>query len=105
MATYTGPDVGQTSFDLDDEHLAFREVCDRFVTNEMAPLVRKAESSGTFPVQLWAALAKAGLLGVGHPEEFGGTGGGTLALAILSESLAKGSSGGLAITPLVSSYM
>jgi alkylation response protein AidB-like acyl-CoA dehydrogenase len=37
-------------------------------------------------------------------EEYGGSGGGVLALAILSEELAH-SSGGLAITPLVSSYM
>jgi acyl-CoA dehydrogenase len=104
MATSASPHT-QVLFDLDDEHLAFREVCERFTTREMAPLVKEAEASATFPLQLWPAMAAAGLLGVGHPEEHGGSGGGTLALAILSESLARNTSGGMAITPLVSSYM
>lgn len=92
------------SFELDDDHLAFREVCRNFVNRRLRPLIRESEASGTFPAELWPAMAEAGLLGVGHPEEFGGTGGGVLALAILSEELAR-ASGGLAITPLVSSYM
>lgn len=92
------------SFDLDDDHLAFREVCRAFVTKELKPRVKEAEASGRFPVELWPKMAAAGLLGIAHPEEYGGTGGGALALTILSEELAK-ASGGLAVTPLVSSYM
>lgn len=102
---FTDPSLDQVaSFELDDDHLAFQEVCRTFVNRRMRPLVRESEANGTFPAQLWPAMADAGLLGVGHPEEFGGTGGGVLALAILSEELAR-ASGGLAITPLVSSYM
>ncbi len=93
-----------TSFDLDDDLLAFREVCRNFVVRELAPLVRDAEQAGTFPPELWPKMADAGLLGLGHPEEYGGSGGGVLATAILSEELAR-ASGGLAVTPLVSSYM
>lgn len=96
---YEGP-----SFDLDDDHRDFQEVCRTFVAREMVPRVKAAEEAGTFPPELWPMMAKAGLLGVGHPEELGGSGGGVLALTILSEELAR-SSGGLAITPLVSSYM
>lgn len=91
-------------FDLDEDHLAFREVCQTFVARELAPLVREAEGAGTFPPELWPKMADAGLLGLGHPEEYGGSGGGVLATTILSEELAH-ASGGLAITPLVSSYM
>jgi acyl-CoA dehydrogenase len=91
-------------FDLDDDHRDFREVCRTFVTREFAPRVREAEAAGTFPPDLWPAMAAAGLLGLNHPEEYGGSGGGVLALAILSEELAR-ASGGLAISPLVSSYM
>jgi acyl-CoA dehydrogenase len=91
-------------FDLDDDHRAFQDVCRSFVEREVKPLVRDAERAGTFPKALWPAMAAAGLLGVGHPEEHGGTGGGVLALAVLSEELAR-ASGGIAITPLVSSYM
>ena len=92
------------SFDLDDDHRDFREVCRKFVAREMIPRVKEAEAAGTFPADLWPAMAAAGLLGINHPEEYGGSGGGVLALTILSEELAH-SSGGLAITPLVSSYM
>ena len=91
-------------FELDDDHRDFREVCRTFVARELAPRVREAEAAGTFPAELWPKMAVAGLLGVAHPEEYGGSGGGALAMTILSEELAK-ASGGLAITPLVSSYM
>src|SRR5262249_37950172 len=57
-----------------------------------------------FPPQLWGPMADAGLLGLGYPEEYGGTGGDMLAMAILAEELGK-ASGGIAVTPLVSSYM
>jgi alkylation response protein AidB-like acyl-CoA dehydrogenase len=92
------------SFELDDDHRELSEVCRAFVEREVMPLVPSAERDGAFPVELWPKLAAAGLLGLGHPEEHGGTGGGVLALAILSEALAH-ASGGVAITPLVSAYM
>jgi alkylation response protein AidB-like acyl-CoA dehydrogenase len=98
------PSAAAALFDLDEDHLAFREVCRNFVAREMTPLVRDAEQAGTFPPELWPKMADAGLLGLGHPEEYGGSGGGVLATTILSEGLAH-ASGGLAITPLVSSYM
>jgi acyl-CoA dehydrogenase/citronellyl-CoA dehydrogenase len=101
-ATSGGP--AGPSFDLDDDHRDFREVCRNFVAREMVPRVKEAEEAGTFPADLWPAMAAAGLLGLNHPEEYGGSGGGVLALTILSEELAH-SSGGMAITPLVSSYM
>lgn len=91
------------SFELDDDHRSFREVARTFVDREVKPLVGEAESTG-FPQHLWSKMADAGLLGIGHPEEYGGSGGGVLALTLLSEELAR-ASGGLAITPLVSSYM
>lgn len=91
-------------FDLDADHRDFQDVCRTFVARELKPRVREAEAAGTFPPELWPKLADAGLLGVGHPEEYGGTGGGALAMTILAEELAH-ASGGLAVTPLVSSYM
>jgi acyl-CoA dehydrogenase/citronellyl-CoA dehydrogenase len=97
-------DPATAGFELDDDHRTFQQVCRSFVDREIRPLVRRAEDAGTFPAQLWEAMAAAGLLGVGHPEEYGGTGGGVLALALLSEELAR-ACGGIAITPLVSSYM
>src|SRR4051794_16699306 len=90
-------------FELDDIHADFRQVCHAFVEREMLPLADAAERDG-FPAELWAKLAAAGLLGVGHPEEHGGSGGGVLAMTILAEALGR-ASGGLAVTPLVDAYM
>ena len=90
-------------FELDDEHEAFRETCHGFVERLVMPERDNAERNG-FPSALWRQLGAAGLLGIGHPEEDGGTGGDYLAMAILAEELAK-VSGGIAVTILVSSYM
>jgi len=38
---------------------------------------------------LWTELAKAGVLGAGLPEQYGGTGGGALELAVLVEELGR----------------
>jgi len=98
--------IGQTTslFELDDDHLAFQESCRAFVERVLVSRRDEAERTRTFPQELWAEFAKAGLLGLRHPEELGGSGGTSVALAILSEELAT-VSGGLAITVLVSSYM
>jgi acyl-CoA dehydrogenase len=90
-------------FELDDGHEAFRDTCRAFVERLIMPERDDAETNG-FPTTLWRKLASAGLLGIGHPEEDGGTGGDYLAVAILAEELAK-VSGGIAVTILVSSYM
>jgi acyl-CoA dehydrogenase len=93
-----------TAWELDDDHEAFRQVCRRFVDEHVQDKVVAAERAGTFPVELWAALGQAGLLGLLIPEEYGGSPADALAITILAEELAR-ASGGLAITPLVSSYM
>jgi acyl-CoA dehydrogenase len=94
----------QAAYVLDAEHRDFQLSCRRFVTDRVLPLVAKSEEEARFPSELWGELARQGLLGVAYPEALGGSGGDHLALAILSEELAK-ASGGIAITPLVSSYM
>lgn len=91
-------------FELDDDHRAFREVCEAFVRTEVVPHVADAERAGQFPRALWQKLAAADLLGIGHPEEHGGAGGGALAMTLLAEALGR-ASGGLAVTPLVHAYM
>ncbi len=89
---------------LSPEHREFRVICRKFVDERVRPFVSEAEESRTFPPHLWRQLADAGLLGLGFPEGLGGSGGDVRSVAILSEELAR-ASGGIAITPLVSSYM
>ncbi|MGN6562734.1 MAG: acyl-CoA dehydrogenase family protein [Thermomicrobiales bacterium] len=92
-------------FVLDEAHQVFQDVCRAFVTREVLPRVKEAEETETFPHDLWASLGRNGFLGIGYPEDLGGSGApDALAIAIFSEELAR-SSGGMAVTPLVSAYM
>ena len=92
------------SWDLDAEHRDFQAVCRRFVDRHVRPAVDEAEALGRVPQQLWKELGAAGLLGLLTPEEYGGSGGDQLAVALLAEELAR-ASGGIAVSPLVSAYM
>jgi len=58
-----------TTWELDEEHEAFRLVCRRFVDEQVRPYVVGSEAAGTFPGELWPKLAQAGLLGLMIPEE------------------------------------
>jgi alkylation response protein AidB-like acyl-CoA dehydrogenase len=92
------------TFELSPEHVAFQQTCRAFTDREIRPLVHEAETTGTFPVQVMKRMGAAGLLGLCTPAEFGGTEGDSLAVALLSEELAR-ASGGIAVTALVSAYM
>jgi acyl-CoA dehydrogenase len=92
------------TIDLDDDHLAFQKVCRSFVDEQIRPMTRHVEASRSVPSRLWSEMGRAGLLGLVIPESHGGSGAGSLAVAILAEELARASSG-IAITPLVSAYM
>ncbi|TCK27273.1 acyl-CoA dehydrogenase family protein [Pseudonocardia endophytica] len=93
-----------SSWELDEAHADFAATCRAFVDKQVRPLVDDAESSGTFPAELWKQFGDAGILGLCTPDEFGGSEGDSLAVALLSEELAR-ASGGIAISPLVSAYM
>jgi acyl-CoA dehydrogenase len=92
------------SWEVDAEHRDFQAVCRTFVDRHVRPVVGEAEALGCMPQQLWKELGAAGLLGLLTPEEYGGSGGDQLAVALLAEELAR-ASGGIAISPLVSAYM
>jgi acyl-CoA dehydrogenase len=94
---------------LPEEHRMFRETCRRFVRDQIEPHVIEWEEAGEFPRSLYRQAGEAGLLGVGFPEEYGGTGGdGLHALVRTEELLRAGSTGvvaglgslGIALPPL-----
>ncbi|MFP5072843.1 acyl-CoA dehydrogenase family protein [Pseudonocardia nantongensis] len=92
------------SWELDEAHADFAATCRAFVDRQARPLVDRAETTGTFPQELWRQLGAAGMLGLVTPEEFDGSEGDSLAVALLAEELAR-ASGGIAVGPLVSAYM
>ena len=77
------------------EHDAFRETMRRFVSREIAPHVDAWDEAEGFPRELYRTAAAAGLLGMGFPEEYGGTPSDLFFSIIASQELARAGSGGL----------
>jgi acyl-CoA dehydrogenase len=80
---------------LTDERRALQDATKAFVEREVAPYLQDWEDNGEIPCSLHLAAAKAGLLGLGFPEEVGGQGGDLLDSTAMQEAFfeAGGSSG------------
>ena len=60
--------------DIAQEDIALVEdAARRFIQTEVAPHLQSWEDAGEFPRELYARAAALGWLGLGYPEEFGGT--------------------------------
>jgi acyl-CoA dehydrogenase len=78
------------------EQEALRASARTFVEREVMPHLQGWEDAGELPRELQLAAAKQGFLGVGFPEEVGGSGGGLLDSVCLTEAMMEaGASGGL----------
>jgi acyl-CoA dehydrogenase len=78
------------------ERQALRETCRAFVTREIAPHLADWERDGEIPRELHKRAAAIGLLGVGVPEEAGGSGGDVIDSTVMTEAfLEAGASSGL----------
>jgi len=74
---------------------AFRASARRFVEREIAPHVAAWDEAETFPRTLYAKAAEAGLIGLGYPEEYGGTPAPMRLRLVATEEVARAGSGGL----------
>lgn len=73
-----------------------RQSIRRFVEQEILPHVDAWEEAGEIPRALYLKAGAAGLLGIGHPEEYGGTGMDIFSKIAASEEVLRAGSGGLA---------
>jgi acyl-CoA dehydrogenase len=80
---------------LGEEHEAFRDTVRRFVEREILPHVTAWDEAGEFPRELYRKAAAAGLLGVGYPEEYGGTPANYFFRIVSAEEFARAGCGGL----------
>ena len=76
------------------DHEAFRATVRRFVEREILPHAAEWDEAGGFPRELYGKAAEAGLLGVGFPEEYGGTPADHFYRVILAEEMGRSGSGG-----------
>lgn len=77
------------------DHDAFREVLRRFVAREIEPYANEWDEAGEFPRELYAKASEIGLLGLGFPEEFGGTTVDQFMKIVVSQELARAGAGGI----------
>jgi len=78
-------------FSFSDEQVALRDLA-RKILEDLATNERLKEIESKDPVfdeKLWSELAKANLVGVAIPEEFGGSGFGSFELAILLQEVGR----------------
>ncbi|MCW9035438.1 MAG: acyl-CoA dehydrogenase family protein [Rhodospirillales bacterium] len=102
---------GDNPFDFDqryqgpfytDDHHAWRASLRAFVDKEIMPHVDEWDEAGGFPRELYKKAAEVGLLGIGYPEEFGGTPvDDEFFLIVTAEEMARCSSGGINASLLV----
>ena len=79
----------------DESHEAFRASVRKFVEKEISPFVDEWDEAGGFPRELYKKAADAGLLGLGYPEEFGGTPCDQFHRIVMSQELARSGAGGV----------
>jgi acyl-CoA dehydrogenase len=77
------------------EHEQFRATLRDFVAREITPFVNEWDEAETFPRSLYRRAAEIGALGLGYPEEFGGTPADMFYSIVLAEEFARCGSGGL----------
>ncbi len=82
---------------LTEEQRMIRDLSKEIAEKEVEPIRAELDETEEFPWKIMNLLAKADLLRVWIPEEYGGTGGGVLEAAIATEQLAR-VCGGVATT-------
>ena len=76
---------------LDSDQLQFQESVRAFVDKEIVPNATAWDLEERYPQELFRRFGELGWLGVGFPEEQGGSGGGAVHYALLCRELARGS--------------
>jgi alkylation response protein AidB-like acyl-CoA dehydrogenase len=92
--------MARPAYSLSEEQELFAKSVRDFAEAVIGPRAAGIDETDQFPWDVHAALAEAGLLGVGYPEELGGAGGGPVDVCILVEEVARVSAG-VSLIPLV----
>ncbi len=77
------------SFELSDEHEAFRAVVRDFAERELGPHVARWDEEHHFPVEVVQQMGQLGLFGLVFPEEWGGSGGDFASLCVAIEEIGR----------------
>jgi len=75
--------------ELPEDFVALQDVARRFAADNIAPHARQWDREADIPRELVAKLAEVGFLGIFIPTEYGGSGLGDLAAAVIMEEIAR----------------
>ncbi|ETR74323.1 MAG: Acyl-CoA dehydrogenase [Candidatus Magnetoglobus multicellularis str. Araruama] len=78
------------------ENHRLRKSVREVIKKEVLPHINDWEEAGGFPKTIYTLLGDLGILGVGFPEDVGGTGGGVFDTIAVTEELMRSGSGGFA---------
>lgn len=78
-----------TNFDLTEEQQAIRDMVRRFARERIAPKAAELDEKAEFPIETVKELGEMGILGIGFPEEDGGSGFDTLSYILAVEELSR----------------
>lgn len=81
---------------FNDIHEQARLSARQFIQREVLPHIRDWEEAGSFPREIYRKAGAAGLLGVGHDSEYGGTGEDVFLKIAVTEEIMRSGSGGFA---------
>lgn len=79
-----------------ETHNLVRQTVRRFVEREIKPFVDEWEEQGEFPIELYHKAGETGILGIGYPDAYGGSGGDVFLKIAASEEMMRCGSGGVA---------
>jgi acyl-CoA dehydrogenase len=78
-----------------ESHELLRASIRKFVGREIKPYIDRWEEEGTFPLELYKKAGDAGFIGLGYPEEYGGTPGDIFHQVAYTEEIMRCGSVGL----------
>ena len=76
-------------FELSREQKMIQKSVREFMHKEIAPLTEEIDRNDRFPEGIWKKLGDLGVLGLGIPEEYGGSGLDMMALVLAVEEIAR----------------
>ncbi len=76
-------------FALTEDQQIFQRMVRDFATNELEPVAAQIDEEERFPSENLNKMAELGLFGVTIPEEYGGSGGDSIHLAIAAEEVSR----------------
>jgi len=76
-------------YELSEDHELFRKVVRDFAEQEIAPHVAQWDREHHFPVDVVHKMGELGLLGLGVPEQYGGSGGDFTSVCVAIEEIGR----------------